>query len=377
MAAPITGPTSTNSGGASGSRVLHWSKTGYKQAKPFDRVLPYEYKACKLNKLIPSTGAPYDAGTLCSDWDMLNEVSKWRPHVHTLNRLYDKFKDKMSERASVGVTLAEISQTYGMVTTRAAQLAQFARHLRALRLVDAARTLKLSAVPPGASRSKSFANNYLEFHFGWSPLIADIYAAVNVLQEPIKTPWVRASIREYLGRMNLGADTTLVDPGAVYPNNTYLRTYRYWEVERVTACGAHVSVSNANLWLANQMGLINPAVIAWELVPFSFVVDWFMNVSQVLSAFTDFYGLSLSQTWTTTTIKGNAAYYYEGRYRWRENGVWVYGGGVFGDARGRFVHTRRELGLPRPTFAVRPFKMFGLRRSAAAVSLVVQQLLRR
>ena len=34
----------------------------------------------------------------------------------------------------------------------------------------------------------------------------------------------------------------------------------------------------------NQLGLLNPVSLAWELVPWSFVVDWVLPIGSVLSA---------------------------------------------------------------------------------------------
>jgi hypothetical protein len=38
--------------------------------------------------------------------------------------------------------------------------------------------------------------------------------------------------------------------------------------------------TNLNSW--GSFGLLNPAAVAWELLPFSFVVDWFLPVGRYL-----------------------------------------------------------------------------------------------
>jgi hypothetical protein len=59
------------------------------------------------------------------------------------------------------------------------------------------------------------------------------------------------------------------------------------------------------------MGVVNPLSIAWEVIPFSFVVDWFIPVGQVLEACTATMGLSFVDSWTsehlgyTLQSKGN------------------------------------------------------------------------
>jgi hypothetical protein len=53
---------------------------------------------------------------------------------------------------------------------------------------------------------------------------------------------------------------------------------------------------------------VDPLVTAWELIPFSFIVDWFVNVNDNLAAFSPFatgefaYGsLTTNEIWTTVT----------------------------------------------------------------------------
>jgi len=374
MVTPIIGPTVTTSGGTTGSMRSYWRREGYKQSKPFDRVLAYDYRRCDLNRLFPGTGNTYDAFGLAAGYDMLAQLDSWRPEVHIRNLLYDRFKEKMAGNAQLGVGLVELGKSYGMVSARALQLVQFGRHLKAGRFGDAAHVLGLSKVPKGVSRKKQLSSNYLEFHFGWSPMVADMYNAIDVLQNPLRAVWVRATALERLGRLDLETPVSFSDKPVAYPQNATQYSWRYWRGDRRAACGAQVAVTNPNLWLANQLGLINPASIAWELIPFSFVADWFVNVGQCLDSFTDYYGLTLSKEWTTVTYRGVAHSYYFARYKWMENGSWVWGGGLFGDRQGSFIHTRRQVGLPKPTFVVKPFKAWGLRRAAAAVSLLVLQL---
>lgn len=64
-------------------------------------------------------------------------------------------------------------------------------------------------------------------------------------------------------------------------------SYVYQEVSGTTtvrAVGkARYNLSNLDLRLFDQVGL-NPFVTAWELIPFSFVVDWFVNIGDWVQA---------------------------------------------------------------------------------------------
>lgn len=343
------------------------------QAKPFDQVLPWKMRTGDV--VWSNAGTPPDsycsAFALSTGFDMISQVGTWDPWHHLENRLYDKFKDGTSSRASLAVGLAEVSQSVQMLTGRAMQMARFYRQLRKLDFQGAARTLRMPGPPKGVSTKKSLANNYLEFHFGWSPLIGDIGNAIDVLQEPIKTVWIRERVSEPTRLYDLSAPSKGSNPSAVYPSPTWWDDHRYWKGRRSVSCGAEVSVSNPNLWLANQLGFVNPASVAWELVPFSFVVDWFVNVGQVVDSYTDFYGLTLSKTWTTRFYTGLASYKKTGGSRYWENGKYIhYSWAVH--ANGPFTCVDRRTGLPSPVFALKPWRPWGWRRAAAAVALLVQ-----
>jgi hypothetical protein len=57
------------------------------------------------------------------------------------------------------------------------------------------------------------------------------------------------------------------------------------------------------LYLLSQLGLANPAAVAWELVPFSFVVDWFTDAGTFINSFTDFLGCSVTNSYQVHILK--------------------------------------------------------------------------
>jgi hypothetical protein len=56
---------------------------------------------------------------------------------------------------------------------------------------------------------------------------------------------------------------------------------------------------NTGSYLLESAGLVNPLEIAWELLPWSFVVDWFIPVGNTLEAMTAGYGLNDNGGWIT------------------------------------------------------------------------------
>jgi hypothetical protein len=52
-------------------------------------------------------------------------------------------------------------------------------------------------------------------------------------------------------------------------------------------------------------GLTSPVSLAWELIPFSFVVDWFLPIGSAIQAFSAFEGLTFMSGYKTYFTKSN------------------------------------------------------------------------
>lgn len=262
-----------------------------------------------------------------------------------LSSFVNKVRDGKS--ASAAVTLAEWRQSEKMIVQRAGQLVQ---GLRAVRRGDIGKLNKLFRAPKGfRPKAKSGANLWLEYHFGWSPLVQDVYSAVQVLSAVPPSFKVRGrgrSTEPVKSRIGNDVTYTLVDG----------------EYHCYVECGGEVFVSNPNLALANQMGFINPLTVAWELVPFSFLVDWFLPVGDFLNSFTDLLGYTVHYPYTTTKRVAS--------------GLWRSADGRFiTDCRIEAVNLGRVLSLPTYKLRTVPFKGLSLSRGATAISLVIQQFL--
>jgi len=200
--------------------------------------------------------------------------------------------------------------------------------------------------------SKGLSGLWLEFHFGWAPLIGDIFSAIEILDSapppfPIKGT---ALIRE---------KSTFIDGSA---GQWSRRCYMTNEVRAWV--GGAVRVTNPNLRLASQLGLVNPASVAWELVPFSFLVDWFVNVGDYLEQFSDTAGMAFVMPWHgyKATSRVNNVYSTSGPGGWD----------ITSDG---FVFERFD-GLPGVSFRFRSPWVISPTRALTAISLLVQQGLR-
>lgn len=138
---------------------------------------------------------------------------------------------------------------------------------------------------PGSPGGKSLADHILEYEFGWKPLIEDVRTALSGFTQAIPPEYLRVAAKRELSSTR-GNFTGGGDPrNGVYINGCVMR-------------GSYVvraEVVNPNLWLANYLGLINLPGIAWDLVPWSFVVNMFSNAASLVNSLTYDVGLSLTQ----------------------------------------------------------------------------------
>lgn len=317
-------------------------KARYRQAKPYDRPLPYVVAYNYITaRSSPDWGEP--AGNLLS-WTALGHEAE----VH--NKAYERFLAKVTSRADISETILERQQARDMITARLMQLAKGAKELRQLRLGDAAKTFGLKKVPrnaPKHARAKSFSGLWLEYQLGWFPLVMSIFGLVDFLQQPINSVFIKARAQGTF------REEVTENAGEMWEHR-WTNTVVYREQLQ-----AEVRISNPDLWLANNLGLVNPMSALWAITTLSFVVDWFVNVGDFIASSTDFVGLELIHP--TTTISGKTTHITQ----------WP---GYSRSFEGFSVWAARSHGISGPTLAIKPFKGLSWQRGLTAVSLLLQQL---
>jgi len=258
-----------------------------------------------------------------------------------------------------GTGLAEYRSSANMAARR---LEQLARALRALRRRDGftfydelrmslkaeeVRKSRQAEVDWKRKAAKDAAGLWLESWFGWLPLVNDIWSACNVLQQP--PPFGKFSARDGQTFHAVAANTATFGNKADGKGGVRLQTL--------------VRVDNPNVWLANQLGLVNPALTAFQLMPWSWLLNWFVNLEQFLGSYTEWFGLELRNPSTTYFCKSfgqhwNTDPYYNQKLMLSETVMW-----------------QRSLGISRPSLRFTNLKALSITRAATASSLVLQLFL--
>lgn len=225
------------------------------------------------------------------------------------NRALSGLNDKVkSMDAGLGETLSQGRQTLDMVVGTVEKLAAAARDVRHFRFRRAARRLGIG-VPSGVSRRYGFSTNWLAYRYGWLPLYLDTYGTMKALWDHYHRPQIRIvnvvrklelndtnRVRDYSYESYL--DSSLV---AVNPSSSAVRwkVLRSGQAKYLVRAGYVFEYTNPNLSTLTSLGLADPLGVAWELVPLSFVIDWFVNVGEVISQLTTFNGKEMRAHYIT------------------------------------------------------------------------------
>lgn len=193
----------------------------------------------------------------------------------------------------LGEGLTGLRQSYKMVAGKFGMLARFLENVRRYGAREAVRRSGTGWSTDGVSNTKRAADSYLETSFGWLQAVSDAYGASSAIERGLSGAgtFVSGRATEYTSKHPLGA-----------------RGFA-----KVTLSG---TIVHPGMRALNQLGLNNPALIAWQNVPLSFVADWFVGLSDALAYMTWGAGLS-NKAMCYTSCRVHS---YERR---RPSGEWV------------------------------------------------------
>jgi len=404
---PITGPFSSfeylNGGPTPGGfipRIYERAATWYRQKKPYD--LPLNY-ILSVRRVRSYSKIVHGANDFNYTETVSGTPSSYGAIPDLYNRVYNKFKEAVGESVQAGVALAEGRQAVEMIERRLMQMVKFTNAIRKGRLGVAAAALGIRVSDPryrrivsdyskgtrrrvlapgkGKTRDRlalegkprTLANLYLEFHFGWGPLMKDIFDAAEVLSSPILPHSIKVRSKK-----------TYLFPVESFSDNGTDRTWINVDerVTQVIRMEGNIEVVNPNIALREQCGLGNPLTIINELIPFSFIADWFVNVGDFLSSFTDFAGVEITQPQRSifTNWRKTRSDLTEFNY----HSTSVYGPPLFSPfsrytsttsySMEGYYHLRILGSFPGPILKVRDPWTLSARRGLAAASLLIQSL---
>ncbi len=190
-------------------------------------------------------------------------TANWENRDAAYNLALVKLNDQVRGDLDLSVALAEAGTTARMIKATG-------------KLLNHARKLK----PPGGFGStKDVANGYLQFKYGWNPLVSDVFKAAD---ESLRI--VFNELRKFKAEVRIPRDGTYQ---VVYPsvfnavNVPVSRNAGKGKTYAGCTIGLALAIPPSSFQL-DRWTSMNPVSLAWELIPYSFVVDWFVDIGSTL-----------------------------------------------------------------------------------------------
>lgn len=268
------------------------------QPKPYIKPLPLDfergYQSC--------TGLiGYAQGDTFYGASPLEFILRDKSAVTVTNSQRQSCENKLVEKiAEIRVNAADMyrtrKETMEMVSKRVNQLIHA---WRSMKRGNWRQFKKALGITNKGKKPREFGKNssgtWLEHSYGWSPLLSDIYTILNNTFEP---PMITAKAR-YKETVIEEKTTSLFRSGFKLVRNSTDHVFQISITDQID-----IHLDSPAIQAASQYGLLNPAAVAWEAVPFSFVVDWFYPVGDFLSQLNTTGGLKLSNWYRTETVEG-------------------------------------------------------------------------
>lgn len=143
---------------------------------------------------------------------------------------------------------------------------------------------------------KDISGRWLELQYGWLPTLGTISDGIALNQRrAAETKLPMRVIRNITDPYHLEIISSLYPGTKIYNKGTRGCRIILW-----------YTILDDDAHLLSQLGVNNPFSIGWELLPFSFVLDWFMPVGEVLSAWSATSGLKFISGTKTWRVTGSA-----------------------------------------------------------------------
>lgn len=148
------------------------------------------------------------------------------------------------------------------------------------------RAKKLRGKPGSESWNKALAESWLEYSFGWVPLLADIAGARDAYNSLADSERVeRFSVGAEDKRRSIDSNTvTSIPPGSHLWQNKLVTQDDLHTVRYRGAVTARAATTCADRFA--RFGFTPSEFIptAWELLPWSFLIDYFVNIDDLITA---------------------------------------------------------------------------------------------
>jgi hypothetical protein len=247
----------------------------------------YEYTS-GFRDYVLLPGYPLSGSDIVNDFNATYDVTDFAGLAAQVgNDATVKLLGKIADmKTNLGLMYAEADKTSGTILGLAKRVSDAYRQFVHGDLKGVAKTLNIS--PKTAHKS------WLEYKYGWIPLLMDVKGSAEFFAQQVlggRPPRFSCQVRGE-GSYDRSADFDYDPFGGGAQSRISRRFTASYEIRRKVWC----EVVNPHFNQLQQLGLTNPALYAWERIPYSFVFDWFISVGDWLAGLTALHGVEIRRS---------------------------------------------------------------------------------
>lgn len=195
-------------------------------------------------------------------------------------------------QANIAQTLAQSNLLLKMIIGNATAITKSIRQLKRGNIPGAISALNSgqrgSKMSKGTlSPTKSVASNWLQLQYGWKPLLSDIQGLFKLLPNLTSPTGYVQQAKSSASDSHEHSVNYPPSPVTIQAHNGLTNHHT-----RITVkYGIRFKVEDQLQAFLSQTGFTDPISLTWELLPFSFVADWFLPIGAYLEQRKAFHGL--------------------------------------------------------------------------------------
>jgi hypothetical protein len=232
----------------------------------------------------------------------------------------------------------------------------------------------------GSNLAQANASAWLEYSYGWAPLLLD---GETIIDAALQNREFGGEVRVSRSEVKQFAKETKSFSFGGLTNPIWNRSGTASRSQTARACagvmyGLKNRTTSGELLKFLGLRLRDVPSTAWEIIPYSFVVDWFANVGDLIRAMTPDPDIVYHGRWVTSLVKTetqveNCLFSYSEQGL---NGNWVGTSAAMNNAHWTNEYVQRDTDPVIPAYPVLTFNPMSIPHTLSAMSLATQQIAR-
>lgn len=189
------------------------------------------------------------------------------PNANDILRLQSSLSEAVKGHDfNLAVFAAQGNQTVSMAVNALTSIGGAISDLKRGRFENAARRFGVSPRPSKLSH-RDISGRWLELQYGWLPLLSDVHEASKAYESLTSPPRIS---RRSVSLTSVSEMDCSNNPSLYHCKGPLKESVRL------------IYEATEELSVPRTLGLTDPLSVAWELIPYSFVADWFIPIGSYL-----------------------------------------------------------------------------------------------